>query len=74
MISKIVRKYICEYIENNKYCYRLSYVRSIENELKSRIDCITISPTMGDIAFCTPHGKLLYYWVVTNSALELGLI
>ncbi|XP_067940034.1 lysosomal-trafficking regulator-like isoform X2 [Watersipora subatra] len=36
---------------------KLSYVRCIQNETKSRIDCVAVSPTLGDIAFCSPHGS-----------------
>ena len=37
--------------------YRLTYVRSVRSETERGIDCVAISPTMGDISFCSEYGK-----------------
>lgn len=44
-------------ILNPHICYRLTYVRSVSSETEKGIDCVAISPTMGDIAFCSEHGE-----------------
>ena len=41
--------------------YRLTYVRSVRSETERGIDCVAISPTMGDISFCSEYGKLGFY-------------
>ena len=42
------------------YC-RLTYVRSVRSETERGINCVTISPTMGDISFCSEYSKLMFY-------------
>ncbi|KAF6033199.1 LYST [Bugula neritina] len=36
---------------------KLMYVRCMESETQREVTCVTVSSTMGDIAFCSPHGR-----------------
>jgi len=53
---------------------KLTYVRSVSSETEKGIDCVAISPTMGDIAFCSEHGNGSVVEVYTINASRVSTL